>query len=286
MADFTAKDVQALRQATGAGMMDAKRALTDNDGDAEAAAKWLREKGLAKAGERASRVSEQGAVAVAIADGGSGAALVELKSETDYVAKSPDFRSLVEDLARAVAAEGEDAVTSRQDEIDSLKIKLKENIGLGRVVRFEPPEGAVIDTYLHLQSDRGVNGVLVEVVGGDRELAHDIALHVGFARPEYLSRDDVPPERVAEERTVLENISRNRGQTRAGPAQDRGGPAQRLVQGAGPARAAVRQGQQADDRPTARTGPGHPVRPGGDRAPVGDTPTAGTMEAGRPQAVG
>ena len=211
MAEFTAKDVQALRQATGAGMMDAKRALTDNDGDAEAAAKWLREKGLAKAGERASRVSEQGAVAVALADAGSGAAIVELKSETDYVAKSPDFRNLVEDLARAVAAEGEDAVTSRQDEIDSLKIKLKENIGLGRVVRFESPDGAVIDTYLHVQSDRGVNGVLVEVVGGDKELAHDIALHVGFARPEYLSRDDVPPERVAEERTVLENISRNEG---------------------------------------------------------------------------
>ena len=144
-------------------------------------------------------------------DAGSGAAIVELKSETDYVAKSPDFRNLVEDLARAVAAEGEDAVKSRQDEIDSLKIKLKENIGLGRVVRFEPPEGAVIDTYLHVQSDRGVNGVLVEVVGGDKELAHDIALHVGFARPEYLSRDDVPPERVAEERTVLENISRNEG---------------------------------------------------------------------------
>ncbi len=209
MADFTAKDVQALRQATGAGMMDAKRALTDNDGDSEAAAKWLREKGLAKAGERASRVSEQGAVAVA--DTGTGAAIVELKSETDYVAKSPDFRNLVEDLARAVATDGEDAVKSRQDEIDSLKIQLKENIGLGRVVRFEPPEGAVIDSYLHLQSDRGVNGVLVEVVGGDKELAHDIALHVGFARPEYLSRDDVPPERVAEERTVLENISRNEG---------------------------------------------------------------------------
>jgi elongation factor Ts len=211
MADFTAKDVQALRQATGAGMMDAKRALTDNDGDSEAAAKWLREKGLAKAGERAGRVSEQGAVAVAIANAPGAAAIVELKSETDYVAKSPDFRNLVEDLARAVATEGEDAVQSRQDEIDSLKIKLKENIGLGRVVRFDPPEGAVIDTYLHVQSDRGVNGVLVEVVGGDKELAHDIALHVGFARPEYLSRDDVPSERVAEERAVLESISRNEG---------------------------------------------------------------------------
>ncbi len=217
MADFTAKDVQALRQATGAGMMDAKRALTDNAGDAEAAAKWLREKGLAKAGERAGRASEQGAVAVAIADaadgsgGGPGAAIVELKSETDYVAKSPDFRALVDELAGLAASEGEEALSRRQEAIDSLKIKLKENIGLGRVVRFEPTDGAVVDTYLHVQSDRGVNGVLVEVVGGDKELAHDIALHVGFARPEYLSRDDVPAERVEEERAVLESISRNEG---------------------------------------------------------------------------
>jgi elongation factor Ts len=210
MAEFTAKDVQALRQATGAGMMDAKRALTDNDGDAEAAAKWLREKGLAKATERATRASEQGAVAVAQAGTGA-AAIVELKSETDYVAKSPAFRALVEDLARAVAAEGEEAAARHQDAIDSLKIQLKENIGLGRVVRFDPPDGAVIDAYLHIQSDRGVNGVLVEVVGGDKELAHDIALHVGFARPEYLSRDDVPAERVEEERKVLETISRNEG---------------------------------------------------------------------------
>jgi elongation factor Ts len=215
MADFTAKDVQALRQATGAGMMDAKRALTENAGDAEAAAKWLREKGLAKAGERATRASEQGAVAVAVADAangaGTGAAIVELKSETDYVAKSPDFRALVDELARLAATEGEEALGGRQAEIDNLKIKLKENIGLGRVVRFEPADGAVVDTYLHVQSDRGVNGVLVEVVDGDKELAHDIALHVGFARPEYLSRDDVPAERVEEERKVLESISRNEG---------------------------------------------------------------------------
>ncbi len=206
---FTAKDVQTLRQATGAGMMDAKRALADNDGDSEAAAKWLREKGLAKAGERASRVSEQGAVA--IANEGSGAAIVELKSETDYVAKSPAFKALVDTLAQAVAAGGESAVAAHQSEVDDLVLTLKENIAVGRVVRFEAADGAVIDSYLHIQNDRGVNAVLVEVVGGTQEMAHDIALHVGFSRPSYLTRDDVPPERVAEERQTLEAISRNEG---------------------------------------------------------------------------
>ncbi len=209
MADFTAKDVQALRQATGAGMMDAKRALTENDGDAEAAAKWLREKGLTKAVEKASRANEQGAIAIAMA--GNAAAVVELKSETDYVAKSPAFKALVDTLAQAVAADGEAAVAAHQSEVDDLVLTLKENIAVGRVVRFEAAEGAVIDSYLHIQNDRGVNAVLVEVVGGDQEMAHDIALHVGFARPAYLSRDDVPAERVAEERQTLEAISRNEG---------------------------------------------------------------------------
>ncbi len=209
MADFTAKDVLALRQSTGAGMMDAKRALTENDGDAEAAAKWLREKGLVKAVEKASRANEQGAVA--IGTNANAAAIVELKSETDYVAKSAEFKALANTIAQAVAADGEAAVASHQEAVDDLRLKLKENIAVGRVVRFEAPEGSVIDSYLHIQNERGVNAVLVEVVGGDQSVAHDIALHVGFARPEYLSRDDVPAERVAEERQTLEAISRNEG---------------------------------------------------------------------------
>ena len=209
MADFTAKDVQALRQATGAGMMDAKRALTENDGDAEAAAKWLREKGLTKAVEKASRANEQGTVTIASA--GNALAIVELKSETDYVAKSDEFKALVETLAQAVAADGEGALAAHQDAIDDIRLKLKENIAVGRVVRFETADGGVIDSYLHIQNERGVNAVLVEVVGGDQSLAHDIALHVGFSRPEYLSRDDVPAERIAEERQTLEAISRNEG---------------------------------------------------------------------------
>ena len=209
MAEFTAKDVQDLRRSSGAGMMDAKRALQENDGDREAAERWLREKGLSSKVERSGRASEQGAVSAA--NQGYAAALVELKSETDYVAKSPEFRALVDELAAAVAAEGPEAAAKRQDEVDSLAITLKENISVGRVVHYEAPEGAVLDTYLHVQNDRGVSGVMVELVGGDRALAHDVALHVASMRPQWLTREDVPAERVAEEREVLETLSRNEG---------------------------------------------------------------------------
>jgi elongation factor Ts len=209
MPDFTAKDVQALRQATGAGMMDAKKALTENGGDFDAAAKWLREKGLAQAAKRSDRENTQGAVAVSQADGA--AAVVELKCETDFVAKSEDFVNLVNDLASLVAAKGEDAAGERRDDIEKLTTSLKENIALGRVVRFEAADGAVLDTYLHVQNDRGVIGVLVEVKGGGQDLAHDIALHIASAAPKYLSRDDVPADEVAAEREVLENLTRNEG---------------------------------------------------------------------------
>ena len=209
MADFTAKDVQALRQATGAGMMDAKRALQENDGDAEAAARWLREKGLAQSAKRSDRANEQGAVAVARDDGA--AAIVELRCETDFVAKSPDFKALVEELARLVAGKGEAAVAERQDDVDALKVSLKENIDVGRVVRFEAGPDATLDAYLHVQNDRGVNAVLVEVQGGDQELAHEIALHIAFARPEYLTRDEVPAAEVEAERGILEAETRNEG---------------------------------------------------------------------------
>ena len=213
MADFTAKDVQRLRQTSGVGMMDAKRALSENDGDFEAASRWLREKGLAKAGERGDRVSSQGAVSVAT--DGDAAAVVALMSETDFVAKSPEFTSLLDALAKAVAARGEEAIAERQDELDNMRITLKENIQLGTVVRFVAPEGALIDGYLHVQSGRGVNGVLVELQGGDKALAHEVALHVASQRPQWLSRDDVPPERVAEERQVLETLTRNEGKPEA-----------------------------------------------------------------------
>ncbi|MDP9404591.1 MAG: translation elongation factor Ts [Actinomycetota bacterium] len=217
MADFTATDVKRLRDQTGAGMMDAKKALVETEGDFGAAAKWLREKGLASAGQRAGRESSQGAVALARA--GNVAALVELKCETDFVAKSPDFVSLANDLAQLVADEGEQAIEARKDDVDNLKLTLKENISLGRVVRFEAAEGNVLDTYLHVQSGRGVNAVLVELAGGDRELAHDIAVHAAFAKPVYLTRDEVPEETVAEERATYEAQARNSGKPEAALAK-------------------------------------------------------------------
>ncbi|HEX2576430.1 MAG TPA: translation elongation factor Ts, partial [Aquihabitans sp.] len=124
MPEFTAKDVQALRQSTGAGMMDAKKALQENGGDAEAATKWLREKGLAKAGAREDRDNSQGTVAVSTVEGG--AAIAELKCETDFVAKSDQFTSLVQEIATLVAVEGEEAAAQKADAIDDMKVVLKE----------------------------------------------------------------------------------------------------------------------------------------------------------------
>jgi elongation factor Ts len=213
MPSFTAKDVQSLRQATGAGMMDAKRALDENGGDFEAATQWLREKGLASMSKRADRESTQGAVAVAT--DGDAIAMVELRCETDFVAKSEDFVALVQDLASLVAAKGEDAVVVRQEELDRLRVTLKENIQLGQVVRFEGGAETVSDAYLHIQSGRGVNGVLVELTGGDAELAHGVALHIAFAKPRYLDREQVPPAEVEEERRSLEAITKAEGKPEA-----------------------------------------------------------------------
>jgi elongation factor Ts len=213
MADFTAKDVQALRRATGAGMMDAKRALEANDGDSDIAAQWLREHGIAKAASRSDRENAEGAVAAAVIDGS--AAIVELKSETDFVAKSDDFTALVEELALLVAKEGPEATGAKAGAIEDMRITLKENIELGRVVHYDVGSGSAVDAYVHRQAGRGVNAVLVEVAGGDVGLAHELALHVASSRPQYLARDDVPADLVEAERQTLETLSRNEGKPEA-----------------------------------------------------------------------
>jgi elongation factor Ts len=211
MAEISAKDVKALRDATGAGILDAKKALIETDGDHEAAARLLREKGLVKAEQRSGRDAAQGAIAAAFVPATGVAALVQLKSETDFVAKSPPFVKLATELVAAVAEDGEGAVDSRKDAIEDLVVTLKEKIELGRVVRFEAAQGNVLETYLHMQSGRGVNGVLVEVAGGNAELAHDLAVHIAFGKPTYLSRDEVPAEEIEAERVTLENQTRNEG---------------------------------------------------------------------------
>lgn len=213
MAEFTAKDVQALRKATGAGMMDAKKALTENDGDAEAAAKWLREKGIAKMAGRSDRENSQGTVALSI--GEVGGAVVQLKSETDFVAKSDDFATLVGEMADAVAAAGPDAIAGFDARVEDMRLTLKEHIEVGDVVYYPTTDGNVVGGYLHSQDGRGVNGVLVELTGGTPELAKDIAMHVSFARPKFATRDEVPAEVIDAERETLEMLSRNEGKPEA-----------------------------------------------------------------------
>ncbi len=213
MAEFTAKDIQALRQSTGVGMLDAKRALEENGGDREAATQWLRVQGLAGAAKRDDRQASQGAVAVVRQDGV--AAIVELRCETDFVAKSPEFVSLADELAALVVAKGEGAAAERTDEVDRLRTTLKENISIGRVTRVETQPDEVLDTYLHVQAGRGVNGVVIVVRGGSQELAPDLAVHIAFAKPTYLRREDVPEAEVAAERATVEEISRNEGKPEA-----------------------------------------------------------------------
>ncbi len=213
MADYTAKDVAALRQMTGAGMLDCKNALEEAGGDVDKAALILREKGLAGAAKRSDREAAEGAVAVARS--GEAAAVVELRCETDFVAKAEEFVALADELAALVAAKGEDAVGELDDKIDRLRATLKENISVGRVRRLVAEPGQVLDTYLHRQAGRGVNAVAVVLEGGSEELAHDIAVHIAFAKPTYLSRDEVPEAEVAAERATLETISRNEGKPEA-----------------------------------------------------------------------
>jgi elongation factor Ts len=214
---INAKDVQALRQATGAGMMDCKKALEEAGGDVEAAKKWLREKGLAASAKRSDRENNQGVVALSIDC--PQAAIVKLKCETDFVASSEQFIAEAQVLADLVRTKGESAVADRAKQLDDLKIVLKEKIELGEVVRFEAAAGNIMDSYVHVQGGRGVNVVVVEMSGASEELAHDVAVHVAFARPKYLTRDEVPADVVAAERATLETATRNEGKPEAAIAK-------------------------------------------------------------------
>jgi elongation factor Ts len=220
MAEHSAKDIAALRKATGAGMMDCKNALEEAEGDAERALDLLRAKGLAKAGKLSDREATEGAVDVVV-DGTVGA-IVELNCNTDFVAKGAEFTGLLADVTKLVAANGDGDVTALPygdstvgDTLQHLAGKLGENVVLGRVVRFE--SDGLLDGYRHNQNDRGTIAVLVEIAGVDpsdqaaRDVAHEIALHISFAAPAYLTRDEVPADVLAREQAVIEEKSRNEG---------------------------------------------------------------------------
>src|SRR5580692_2739705 len=198
---------------TGAGILDCRNALEETGGDIEEAAKLLRERGQAGAAKRSDREASEGAVAVARS--GDAAAVVELRCEADFVAKAEEFVAMAEELAALVAAKGEDAADEVAEEIDRLRATLKENISVGQVRRLVAEPGQVLDTYVHRQAGRGINAVAVVLEGGSEELAHEIAVHIAFTKPTYLSRDEVPEADVSAERATVAEISRNEGKPEA-----------------------------------------------------------------------
>ncbi|WP_107495943.1 translation elongation factor Ts [Thalassobius sp. I31.1] len=213
---ITAALVKELRDSTGAGMMDAKKALTETDGDMEAAVDWLRTKGLAKAAKKSGRVAAEGLVAVAV-EGGKGVA-VEVNSETDFVGKNADFQSMVSKIAGA--ATGVDTVEAlAAAEVDGKTVEatitdavatIGENMSLRRMAVVQ---GDAVVSYIHnaATTDMGKIGVLVGLKGADNGIGKQLAMHIAAANPAALSEADLDPAVVEKERQVQIDIAKESG---------------------------------------------------------------------------
>ena len=218
MAEFTAKDVMKLREQTGAGMMDCKRALVDADGDMDKAADLLRERGIAKAAKRASKIAAEGIV-YALVEGKTGV-LVEVNCESDFVAKGDKFKELVEAVAKQIAAVkpadvaallasdmgGKTVETYIQEQV----AVIGEKISVRRFTVYQS-EGFV-ETYIHMG---GTMGVMLDFTGEPTEkakaVAHDVALHVAFAKPQYMTEAEVSAETLEKEKNILMQEVLNEG---------------------------------------------------------------------------
>ncbi len=198
MTEIPATLVKELRDQTGAGMMDAKRALQETTGDLDAAKRLLRERGMASAGKRVGRETSEGLVGYRIADGRG--VMVAIGCETDFVARNPEFQAFGVKVLEAVEADGVDAVAALDDERTQLISKLGENISVVGAERYEASNGQAVDGYVHPPANK--IGVLVLLDGGSPELARQLAMHVSFAAPEWVSRDDVPAETIERERDI------------------------------------------------------------------------------------
>ena len=198
MTEISASLVKELREQTGTGMMDCKRALQETDGDLDAARKLLREKGMAQAGKRATRATNEGVVLQSI-EGGV-ASMVAIGCESEPVSANLDFRQFAASVLARVEADGPDAVESLEGVRTELVSKIGENIVVRGAERFEASGGEVLAGYIHPPANK--IGVLVKLAGGDAELGRLLAMHISFANPSYLVRDEVPAELVAEERDV------------------------------------------------------------------------------------
>jgi len=217
---ITAAMVKELRDTTGAGMMDAKKALTETDGDMEAAVDWLRTKGLAKAAKKSGRIAAEGLVAVAV-DGGVGVA-VEVNSETDFVGKNAEFQEMVAGIATVATGVNtvEDlaaADMSGKSVADTLTAKIAtigENMTLRRMARVE---GETVVSYVHNAAAPGMGkiGVLVALSGGDAGIGKQIAMHIAAANPAALSEADLDAAMVEKEKQVQMDIARESGKPEA-----------------------------------------------------------------------
>lgn len=202
---FTGSDVIALRQKTGAGVLDCKKALTETNGDMEKAVDFLREKGIATAAKKASRIAAEGVVAAKV-EGNTGV-LVEVNCETDFVAKGDQYKAFVDGVADYVlkndVKDAEALIEAKKEETIEVTAKIGEKIAIRRFAKYTAENG-VIESYIHMG---GKVGVLVEIDGctcdATHELAHDIALQIAAAKPLYIKTEEVPAEVIDHEKEIL-----------------------------------------------------------------------------------
>ena len=213
---ITANMVKELREQTGAGMLDCKKALTETNGNMEEAITWLREKGISKAAKKQTRIAAEGLATAKI--NGNDAVLVEVNSETDFVAKNPEFVSLVDGIANVILdkkpANMEEAMklelggTSIEETIVNKTATIGEKLSFRRFELVEKTDNQVFGTYSHM-GGKIVTLALLE--GNDTEVAKDIAMQIAAMRPLYLDRDSVPEERIEKEREILTEQAENEG---------------------------------------------------------------------------
>jgi elongation factor Ts len=198
---ITASLVKELRDLTGAGMMDCKRALEETDGDVEAAQKLLREKGVAAAGKRAGRETTEGLVLTRVADGTG--TIVAIGCETEPVSKNEEFQAFAQHVLDVVSVEGDQAIASLEEERVELVARIGENVAVRGAARIGAADGEAVAAYVHPPANK--IGVLVRTTGKP-ELARLVAMHISFANPAYRTRDDVPASAVDAEREIYEKL--------------------------------------------------------------------------------
>ncbi len=211
MSEISAQQVKELRDITGAGMMDAKSALLEAEGDQDLAMEILTRKGIVKSAERSDREAKDGAIAIASAEDKRACGLAHLSAETDFSAKSGDFVELTSQLAEAALAEGPKALEKFQEEIDKIRLKKKENIEVQRLELIQAENSNDLDSYLHIQDGRGINAVVVEGSGVPTEALHQVSLHIAFAKPAFLAKDEIPEDQIQDQLKLAKQRAQEEG---------------------------------------------------------------------------